>query len=970
MNQPNYKFLPTEYQQFIALSRYARWLDKEGRRETWPETIERYCKFWSDRWAKMVSDGTMSQDTNNVLMARLAECVDPMLKLEVLPSMRALMTAGKALERNEVAAYNCAFCGIGHIRAFSEILMILLSGTGVGFSVEQKYISKLPEVPELYPTETTIVVGDSKIGWATSFHELISLLYAGKIPQWDVTKVRPAGSRLKTFGGRASGPDPLVDLFNFTVKTFKKAQGRKLKSIEVHDIATKIGEVVVVGGVRRAAECSLSDLTDNDMRHAKSGEWWNENPHRALANNSAVYNEKPSIGDFMDEWLSIYRSKSGERGIFNLNAGRKTSPERRNKAKIAGTQPCQPAYATVLTPNGISTIGDVKIGDTIWSSDGWVSITDKFYTGNKQVNKYKTSAGIFIGTENHKIVSNGVKVPVGVATEIDTLRGEYLKEDSIDPRDIMDGLMIGDGTYHKECKRLSLLIGENDTSYHDSEVASLIRSHSPGISKYAWDVTSTVTPEEITKTYNREVPDRFKFGGRKKICGFLRGLFSANGTVVVAGGIRCSLKATSRNLVEQVQAMLSSIGIRSYITIHKGKIIEFKNGPYLCRDSYALHIQTDAYKFFESIGFIQPYKQEKSSLVKSLGTRGNTKVTYEIYEVEPVGEEDVWDLTVDGPSHTYWTGGLLVSNCFELLLRDGQFCNLTTVIARPNDKVSDLERKVKIATFLGTIQSTLTNFKYIRKNWKENCEDERLIGVSIGGITDNPLLAGPAHSDGRPKLLTKLRDLVVSENVVMAEVLGIAQAAATTCVKPDGNSGQLCDSAPGIHPRYSEFHIRTVRIDKKDPLYRMMKDAGFPVEDEVNKPSSVAVFSFPMKAPDTATLRNDMTAIEQLELWLTYKRYWCEHNPSITVYVREDEWFKVGAWVYEHFDEVCGISFLPFSDHVYKQAPYQEITEEQYLEALSAMPKDVDWSTLSRYESDDYTAGAQELACIGGVCSI
>ena len=633
--------LPTDYQSFIHVSRYARWIEEENRRETWEETVNRYFNY--------LEKHTKENNNFSLSVEKRKELQDAVLNLEIMPSMRALMTAGVALERCHIAAYNCSYLPVDSVRSFDECLYILMCGTGVGFSVERKYTKQLPTVNESFEdSETTIVVGDSKTGWAKGYKELIHLLYSGQIPSWDLSKLRPAGARLKTFGGRSSGPDPLDDLFRFTVNIFKGAAGRKLKSIECHDIMCKIGSVVVVGGVRRSALISLSDLQDQEMALAKSGEWWNNEGQRALANNSVCYKEKPPIGIFMKEWLTLYNSKSGERGIYNRQSAVEKSLEngRRNADYDFGTNPCS-----------------------------------------------------------------------------------------------------------------------------------------------------------------------------------------------------------------------------------------------------------------------------------------------------------------------------------EIILRPYQFCNLTEVVVRADDKIVDLERKIELATILGTIQSTLTDLKYLRKIWKDNTEEERLLGVSLTGIMDNELL-NTASAGYLSDLLSQLKQVAVDTNLGLSEQLGIPQSTAITCVKPSGTVSQLVDSASGIHARHSEYYIRTVRGDKKDPLTQFMQSAGVPVEDDIMQPDSTVVFSFPVKSPKKAVTRNDTGALEQLNLWLKYQKNWCEHKPSVTITVKEDEWLDVGAWVYENFNDVAGISFLPHSDHTYKQAPYQECTKEEYLDLKKRMPKNINWQDLSELEKEDSTRGGQELACTADSCEI
>ena len=633
--------LPTQYQSFIHLSRYSRWVESENRRETWSETINRYFDFFAQH--------LQSNCQYKIPMSVRNELTKSILDLEIMPSMRALMTAGEALERDNIAGYNCSFIAMDRVRAFDEILYILMCGTGVGFSVEREFIHKLPTIAEEFEqSDTTIVVQDSKLGWAKAYRELVSLLIGGQIPRWDLSRIRPAGARLKTFGGRASGPEPLDDLFRFTVETFKKASGRKLNSVEVHDIVCKVAEVVVVGGVRRSALISLSSLTDERMRDAKHGQWWIENPQRSLSNNSVAYKEKPEIGTFMEEWLSLYKSKSGERGIFNRKAAKKT----------------------------------------------------------------------------------------------------------------------------------------------------------------------------VARLMDRRDPNH-----------------------------------------------------------------EFGTNP-----------------------------------------------------------------------------------CSEIILRDREFCNLSEVVVRCDDTPESLERKVRLATILGTMQSTLTNFKFLSNEWIKNCEEERLLGVSLTGIMDNA--ATSTNGEELRNLLLRLKQVAIDTNKEWAKKLGINPSAAITCVKPSGTVSQLVDCASGIHARHSEYYIRTVRADQKDPLCKFMTEAGFPCEPDVMKPEHTMVFSFPVKSPTNSIFREERTAIEQMELWLTYQRFWCEHKPSITVSVKENEWMEVGAWVYKYFDEVSGVSFLPFSEHSYKQAPYQECTKEQYEEVLAKMPNDIDWSMLKKFEQTDSTQGTQSFACSGDKCEL
>ena len=627
-----------QYQSFIHKSRYARWLEDEGRRETWEETCSRYVDFFKEREQLNDEEGQ--------------EIWDAIHALEVMPSMRCMMTAGEALKRDNVAGFNCSYLHIDHPRAFDELMYVLMCGTGVGFSVERNFINKLPEVAETFhKTSSTIVVSDSKLGWASAFRELIAMLYAGKLPEWDMSRVRPAGARLKTFGGRASGPEPLQDLFHFCVGVFQKAAGRKLTSIECHDVCCKIADIVVVGGVRRSALISLSNLSDQRMSKAKSGQWWVDQGQRRLANNSVAYTEKPDFEAFLTEMKNLYESKSGERGLFSRVAAQKIAARngRRDATHDFGTNPCS-----------------------------------------------------------------------------------------------------------------------------------------------------------------------------------------------------------------------------------------------------------------------------------------------------------------------------------EIILRSNEFCNLSEVVVRSDDTLETLKEKVRKATIIGTLQSSLTDFRYLRVRWKRNTEEEALLGVSLTGIMDHDVLGGKNGMAESPMLATwleEMRDVSIQTNKEWAEKLGVNVSAAITCVKPSGTVSQLVDSASGIHPRFSKHYIRRVRSDKKDPLAVYMEQAGFPVEQDVMSPSSV-VFSFPVKSPESSTCVKEVGAMEQLALWKTYQNHWCEHKPSVTVYYTDSEYFKVAQWIWDNFDLCSGISLLPTSDHVYQQAPYEDIDESRYEELLAAMPQNVNWEELAQFEKEDNTTGSQELACTGGACEI
>lgn len=773
--------LPTNYQTFIACSRYARWLPDEGRRENFGEVVDRFMNHMF-REQVQVDEGTFTS---------IKEAI---LGLEVMPSMRAVMTAGPALARDATCNYNCAYIAVDHPRTFDETLYILMSGTGVGFSVERQFVNQLPEVPhEIHQSDTVIVVSDSKQGWASAYRQLIALLYAGEQPKWDTSRLRPAGAPLKTMGGRSSGPAPLERLFRFTCQLFRESCGRKLTSIECHSLMCMIGEIVVVGGVRRSAMISLSNPSDERMRHAKSGQWWVDRPYLSLANNSACYTElRPDMQLFMSEWKALYESKSGERGIFSRAAAK----------------------------DHIERMGELR-GE--WD--------------RKRDSKHEW------GT--NPCVTGDTMVATG------------------------DGLM---------------------------RVRDLI-----GVPFYA------VGPDRICHS-------GFVRTGLKEVFRYK----NASGSV----NVRCTKDHRVRRSADG-----------EWITIQY------------------------AYKASIPIDFMCEFGDIEKTVLTSCDDGG---VMVPVYDCKI--DEDHW----------FVAGGLVVHNCSEIILRPAQMCNLSEVVARADDTMESLRRKIRIATILGTAQATVTHFKYLRPKWRRNCEDERLLGVSLTGIMDCPLLNGRGEGglEALAERLDELRQYAIDVNREWSDEFGIEQSTAVTCTKPSGTVSQLVNSASGIHPRHSKYYVRTVRADKKDPIYELLKDEGVPVEDDVMRPNDVAVFSFVIESPAGAVTRDQVSAIEQLELWKVYATHWTEHKPSITVTVREEEWMSVGAWVYENFEIMSGISFLPYSDHTYEQAPYQEIDEETYKALLAKQPKDIRWERLGEYEKSDHTAGGRTYACTGDKCEV
>ena len=938
----------TDYQRFISLSRYARWLPEENRRETWEETCARFV------------DNIVKPKISNIAPEIVSEIKDAMLGLEVMPSMRSVMTAGQAAARDNTCMYNCSYMPVDDPKSFDEAMFILLCGTGVGFSVERQYIQKLPEVPEkLFDSDTVIAVKDSKEGWAKAYRQLLAMLWSGEIPKWDVSKVRPAGAKLKTFGGRASGPDPLVDLFRFSIAVFKKAAGRKLTSIECHDIMCKIGEVVVVGGVRRSAMISLSNLSDDRMRHAKSGQWWDTAPHRALANNSVAYTDKPDAESFMREWLALVESKSGERGIFNRTASQKQAARngRRDADYAFGTNPCCVSGETlILTDAGYIPISEA-VGEehTIWNGEGWADVIP-YEAGEGELVRVILSDGSYLDcTWNHRWAVGGEfketeHLKVGDALDKFPMP---VVEYGVDP--IVDaysqGFYSGDGNkgytrsfiYEPKYNCINRLSGSvyNDNAGQNRRVWN----HGPMLDK-------AYVPIDATLNYRLE---------------WLAGILDSDGVVTRdKNGSGFQVSSVDYEFLDRLRLMLTTMGVKAKV-VHgaEGGYKPLPDGKGGYKDYYCQPIRRIL------IGNSDAYHLMKLGLKLSrLDHNGQApqRDARRFVRVASIVPLDRFEMTYcfTEPKTSRGTFNGIVTGNSEIILRPYQFCNLSEVVVRATDTVDDLKRKVRLAAILGTIQSTYTHFPYLRKVWRDNTEAERLLGVSLTGIMDSKL----TNNTGAAELLDTLRQVAIDTNKEWANKLGIGQSAAVTCVKPSGTVSQLVDSASGIHSRHSEYYIRTVRGDNKDPLTQLMKASGVPNEPCVMKPNTTTVFSFPQKSPEGAITRNDMTAIDQLELWLTYQRHWSEHKPSVTITVRDDEWVEVGAWVFKHFDEVSGISFLPHSDHTYKQAPYQECSEREYLDLLSLMPDVIEWSDLKFYEIEDSTTGSQTMACVAGSCEI
>lgn len=953
----------TDYQSFIHASRYARFQPLYGRRELPNETTMRYLEYMQEH---------LEQSHNYIMPVSLvAELEDGINDHLIMPSMRAMMTAGPALRRCHVAAYNCSYSPVDSPRAFDEAMYILMCGTGFGFSVERQYVNQLPVVNEHFERSlTTIAVDDSKAGWARAFRELIAMLYAGQIPNWDTSKVRPAGSILKTFGGRASGPEPLEELFEFCVRVFRNAAGRKLTSLECHDIMCKIGEIVVVGGVRRSALISLSNLSDERMRSAKAGEWYVLHPQRALANNSWCATEKPEVGIFMKEWLALYESKSGERGIFNREAARRQVLKygRRDPDYEFGTNPCCVSAETpILTSEGNVPIRDrVGLPTVIWNGEAWAEVVP-FEAGKADLYRVELSDGTYLDcTSNHKwVVPEGNRYAKSQKTRFvmtkDLTPGTYLAKFE------MPALVVSRGAEDPEGDGYSqgFYSGDGNT---DLDRSFLYDAKAVCASRLRGVITDGTTEGRKIWKHGPMLPKDFipHTASAEYRLDWLAGLLDADGTVVSdKNGDALQLASTNKDFLLQVRLMLTTLGVQAKLNrMSDGGLKPLPDGNggtglYECQPCYRLLInQTDTYHLL-NLGLQLTRLQVRHKRPQRDARRFVTVVS-----VTPLDRFEMTYCFEEPETHRGTFNGIVTGQS-EIILRPQSFCNLSEVVARERDSFGELKEKVRLATILGTFQSTLTNFKYLRKVWKNNAEEERLLGVSMTGIMDCAYLRGCSEEE-----LDQLRQHAVEVNTELALELGINPSAAITCVKPSGTVSQLVDSSSGIHSRHAPFYIRRVRADKKDPITQFMVDKGIPNEPCFMKPDTTVVFSFPQKAPEGAITRNDLTAIEQLEFWLKFQRGWCEHKPSITVTVREHEWPEVGAWVWEHFDEVSGISFLPHSEHNYKQAPYEEITEEAYKELLAKMPEKIDWTELSQYENEDYTVGSQTLACSANACEL
>lgn len=1012
-------FEPSVYSDYIYISRYSRYLEKENRRETWSETVSRYFDFFQ----KFLKENNNFELTNEDRF----ELEQAILSHEIMPSMRALMTAGKALERDSICGYNCAYFPVDSFKSFDELMYITMCGTGVGYSVENVYVKQLPVIPEIfYETDTTVVFEDSRTGWAKGLREFVSLLALGRIPKYDVSKLRPKGARLKITGGRSSGPEPLVELLDFLIVLFQKAAGRKFTSLEVHDILCKIGDIVVVGGVRRSAFLSLSDLEDFRMRDAKTGTWWNTSPHRRLSNNSAVYNEMPDIGTFMKEWVSLYQSKSGERGIFNryavenvinnANAFRKSlnldDIRYRELHKEFGCNPCCLDGDTwIHTIQGPKKIKDLnKTSSVLWYNGTPIfSPNGSWIAGQKEVFQILTKEGFtIVCTDDHRLMGeNGLILPKDL-NEGDKLSMNEQKNvvwygKGFEEEGYLLGAFVGDGNWNinknmpnrspfGEVKVFKKDIGADGIKEEIERcwnVISLKRRRDARFwrdyDKYSYSVFNI---SSLPLKFGMKVEDKHDLSMLEEcssdFCiGFLRGFFDADGhTEMSEKSSSVCLSQARFDTLQVIQRMLLRLGIFSRIYKMNNELERMmpdgKGGKklYNCQTMYKLSVASSSIPIFaERVGFSHTVKKEKLS--KIVGERIFYSINYSatFTEMKSLGIRDVYDIEVNTNEHLIDANGFVVHNS-EIILRPDEFCNLTSVQIYSDDTPDTLKRKIRLATILGTIQACLTNFRYINKKWQRNCEDERLLGVSLNGIFDNKFTNGTAsgllYNFNLPTFLQELKTEAIKTNLEWSKKIGINSSVAISALKPEGTTSQLCGTSPGINPNPAQtnYYIRYVRNDIKDPLVPFMIDHGFLYEKDAYDPTNVVCFKFPCKVSADSLL--NISAVEHLELWKTYQIYYTEHKPSTTIMVKENEWLDVGAWVYKNFEWVSGVAFLPAEegDRVYKQAPYTKCTKEEYESMLELMPKTINWSVLNEYEHEDTTTNAQELSCAAGNCNI
>lgn len=1014
-----------EVSNFIFTSKYARYNEELKRRETWDEAVFRLESMHLNHYSFL-----SNEDKDKIKWA-----FSLVKAKRVVPSMRSLQYGGKAIEAHNARIYNCAVRHVDSLRSFSEIFYLLLCGCGVGIGLSKQFLSRLPNLVSAKDKTGIVVtytVEDSIEGWSDSIEALLNCYfkntpYTGRKIVFDYSKIRPKGSVLKTGGGKAPGYKGLkqghLKIKALLDHIIEYKNQTRLKSVNAYDILMHCADSVLSGGCRRSATSVVFDKDDTDMLNAKTFfkvdkvfkfhesrvaniggnevkffegkvifegvkqdieieeydleraekkqeiSWRHLFPQRARSNNSVLLlRDKTNKDDFK---LIIEKTKQfGEPGfVFGSNPKQLFNP-------------CLPAWTDVLTKNGIVQLKDIKKGDEIWSKEGWTKVLDKWSTGIKKVLKYTTTAGTFYGTDDHKIVSNGEKIEVKNANSIDIISGMFLSNLTVNPQDIMDGLVLGDGSVHKASNNLvHLCIGKDDQDYFSSEIKDLILKHRPGLHDYAYEIKTTISFEELPKTYKRTVPSRFYYGDRETKCGFLRGLFSANGSI---SGNRITLKTSSRELIEQVQVMLSSLGIVSYYTTNKSKIVSFNNGDYKCKESYDLNISKDKDKFAAIIGFIQSYKMDA---LRHLSNEGRYKTTFDIISVDFIGEEEVFDITVDNNSHTFWNRGCDVSNCFEIgfvpVTEDGicgvQFCNLTSINGRLTDTEEKFKESVEAYTIIGTLQAGYTNFPYLSGAAENLTRQEALLGCSITGMMDNPKILLD------PKIQRKMAKFAIDVNKEWAEKIGIKQAARITCVKPEGTSSLVLGTGSGIHPHHARRYFRRVQNNKLDNVYKFFKKHN----PQLCEPSIWSanqtddVVTFPIEVNKTAMVKSDLSALEHLEIIKSTQQNWVipgitevntknvEHNVSCTVIVKDDEWESVIDFLYENRQFFAAVSLISsYGDKSYPQSPMEAVTPEDIdrWEKIVSSFKPVNYQELT--EKEDQTSLQQEGSCYGGQCEI
>ena len=991
--------------EFVYLRSYSKWIPEGGRRETWIETVDRYLSF-------------MKENIGNKLSSKeYTELRDAILNQQVMPSMRLMQFAGEAVRRCNVAAYNCSYIAPSKIKDFAEIMYISMCGTGVGYSVESANVQALPQIEfqtgEKLPTH---VVGDSKEGWCTALTLGLTTWYEGKDINFDFSQVRPAGARLKIMGGKASGPEPLRMLLAFAREVILARQGRRLRNIDAHDLICKIGECVVAGGVRRSAMISLSDLDDDQVRDAKKGQFWMSNPQRSIANNSAVYTERPSNEEFMDEWVALMKSRTGERGIFNRGGLMKQLPQRRidfwkksgyvRNDKVvgpAGTNPCVPADTWVMTTEGARKVANLIDRPFTALVNGKAHPSKGFFkTGEKQLFEVHTDRGFsFRATDNHQVLTvshESRKVRRTVWKELKDLKegdrvvlhdhenasweGQGTREEGW-----LLGNLLGDGNIEKTQKANLDYWGINKEEMM-AHARQLIHANVGGrsdlvghIAKTGYARLGSVRLGALAQTYEMTYADKLPKDPIEESSsafyeGFLRGWFDADGSVqgTQEKGVSVRLASSSLPSLEVAQRMLARLGIIA--TVYQNRrdagerlLPDGKGGVqlYHCQANHELIVAgANLTRFAARVGFTDTQKSERlgNALASYRREINREKFSASITSITPSGIESVYDCTVPGV-HAFDGNGAYLHNCGEIILKSKQFCNLTEVIARADDTKESLVRKARLATILGTYQSTLTKLGYLSEEWKQNCNEERLLGVSITGQWDS-------KASREEEVLKAMRAETIKTNKKYAQKFGVNESMAITCVKPSGTVSQTFDVASGMHARHSPYYIRRIRISATDSLFRFMKDAGVPFHPEVGQAADTAntfVLEFPVKAPTGAIAKDDLTALDQLEHWKKVKQNYTEHNPSVTVSVGENEWIEVANWVYENWDMVGGLSFLPRENHAYRLAPYEAISKEEYENRAKNFPL-VDYAKLMLYERQDETELKKELACVSGVCDI